>query len=88
MTASGGGGDFFFDADELFLTDGYTSGAPIALTFSAENKTLADFGWSVGDSQVIATLPNDQINFVVVPEPATFALAGVAGLGLLSRRKR
>ena len=71
-----GSGELYLNSTELYLTDGYTTGTPISLSLSASDKTLSDFNWTVGDQQVIATLPNDEILFQVVgiPEPASMGL--------------
>jgi hypothetical protein len=53
--------------------------------FSSDAELLADFSGLVGRSSDLAGVP---LTFVLIPEPATAGLVGVAGLGLLARRRR
>ena len=89
VIANGSGDDFYLSASQVFLDQGYTSGTPLSLTISAENKTLADFGWTPGDQQVITTLPNDQILFEVaaIPEPTAIGLMLLGLASLVSKRR-
>lgn len=87
VIASGSGSRFFFDANTLYLASG-DDGSDINLTFTAENKALADYGWTPGDSQLIATLPSDTINFVVAPAPTSAAALLLTAGATLTRRRR
>ena len=85
-----GSGKLYFNPTELYLTDGYTSGLPISLSLSVSGKSLSDFNWTVGDQQVIATLPNDEILFEVVgiPEPASMGLFVLSASMMLACKRR
>jgi hypothetical protein len=83
----------------IYVPTGYVSGSALSGTAFYAGTTLADFGltlgetytatWGTGpdaDSFVITTVPP----VAAVPEPGTFAVAGLAmpALGLLAWKKR
>ncbi len=68
---------------------GYVSGDPISSQMIFSNTSLADLTLIEGTYNF--TLPNDQITMVItsaVPEPNSVCAISLAGLGLLSCRKR
>lgn len=86
-------GDFFGAGTfgVVFVPQGYASGNPIsASSVSFTDKSLADIGWSVGNSATLSwgTGNADSITLTAVPEPSHFALgAGFVGLAVVGIRR-
>lgn len=92
--ANSGSGDIvaIYDGSRLYVPAGYTSGTALSDTSTWANQTFSSLGvtpgtytwtWGTGASADSLTL-----NAIVVPEPASTALLGLAGLTLLSRCRR
>jgi len=72
----------------LYLPTGYVSGSFISGSSTFANKTYADFGWFAAAPKVWTLGNGDTIT--AVPEPGSLAVVSglVAGLSVLSRRRR
>ncbi|MGC4032212.1 MAG: PEP-CTERM sorting domain-containing protein [Tepidisphaeraceae bacterium] len=75
----------------LFVPQGYVSGTPLSGTSTANNATLAQFGfvngtyvytWGTGPTADSLTIN------VGIPEPASLSLLSAAGFALLRRQRR
>lgn len=94
VAATASSGDIFVvQGPSLNLTPGYVSGDPLASAMSFAGQSFVSMGMSAG-SYLIA-LPADAISVMVgvapsVPLPADAGLlaAGLAGIGLVARRRR
>jgi hypothetical protein len=78
----------------LMVPSGYVSGAALSGSATYNNKTLADLGFTAGDSLHVSwgTSPNtDSFTATVVPEPHQYAMVaglGLVGIGLWRRHAR
>ncbi|MEE9358731.1 MAG: PEP-CTERM sorting domain-containing protein [Sedimenticolaceae bacterium] len=78
--ATGSVGSFFLDTGEMAATLVYNAGPPVDPASITDYSGIAVVGASTGSIDANAT--------TVIPEPATFGLMGIAGLGMfLARRK-
>jgi hypothetical protein len=100
LTTPGGSGDLLWISNSLILTPhtaiafGTSPTAPgdyCLIRYGSLTGSLGDFELPSGPYSLSTTVAPGYIDLVVVPEPSTFALLGVAAIGLLGygrRRKR
>jgi len=95
--ATSGSGDLVFSGGSntsfLYVPQGYISGNPLSDTSTWANSTFSSLGITPGTYKwtwgaVGAGADSFTLVATAVPEPATLALFGVAGLSLLARRRR
>ena len=73
---------------ELYLPTNYISGSEISATLTLTDRTLADFGWEIGDTSTLGwAAEQDTLVFTVIPEPATTGLLFLSAGSLLGFRR-
>jgi hypothetical protein len=79
-----------FTPHSISLPSGYASNDPLSGSMTFNSSSFATLGLTPGDYVWDLSFtggPSQTATISVIPEPSTFALLGLAGLGLLRRRR-